>query len=153
MNKCKECGRETKNSSFCSRSCSATNTNRRFPKRNPRVLVCANCGNKIPYNNTRFCSQECSSKYKANSTLNMFLENNYIGRVKITTVLRTWLLNRVENKCEKCGWGETNPYSNNVALDIHHKDGNRRNNTLENIEILCPNCHSLTETYKYLNKK
>ena len=31
----------------------------------------------------------------------------------------------------------------NIPLELHHKDGNRYNNDLENLEILCPNCHSL----------
>lgn len=48
-------------------------------------------------------------------------------------------------KCEKCGiedWqGEL------LTFHLEHKDGNRKNNQLNNLEILCPNCHSQTETY------
>lgn len=46
-----------------------------------------------------------------------------------------------ENKCEICGvheWqGQTLP------LELHHKDGNHFNNALENLQILCPNCHAI----------
>lgn len=40
--------------------------------------------------------------------------------------------------CIKCG------YSNINALEVHHKDKNRENNSIENLEILCANCHTLT---------
>lgn len=56
-----------------------------------------------------------------------------------------------ENKCEKCKnikWLETN-----IPLELHHKDGNRHNNELENLEILCPNCHALTNNYCSKNRK
>lgn len=42
------------------------------------------------------------------------------------------------NICERCQ--VPNPFSN---YPIHHKDSNRRNNTLENFEVLCQSCHSL----------
>jgi hypothetical protein len=36
---------------------------------------------------------------------------------------------------------------NNPILELHHKDGNHNNNTLENCLLLCPNCHALTDSY------
>ena len=43
------------------------------------------------------------------------------------------------------------PNPNNYPF-VHHKDGNRFNHSLSNIELLCPNCHSLTQTYRARNK-
>ena len=48
--------------------------------------------------------------------------------------------------CEECGcngiWrGKV------LALQLHHKDGNRCNNTLTNLSFLCPNCHAITDSY------
>ena len=60
-------------------------------------------------------------------------------------------MERANNKCEKCGWHELNSFTNKVPLELHHKDGDYRNNTEENLELLCPNCHSLTETYRGCN--
>jgi len=34
---------------------------------------------------------------------------------------------------------------------MHHKDGNRSNNKEDNLELLCPNCHSLTDNFGILN--
>lgn len=55
-------------------------------------------------------------------------------------------------KCEKCGWGETNEYTNTIPLEVHHKDGNYFNNLEDNLMLLCPNCHSLTKNNKGANK-
>lgn len=46
-----------------------------------------------------------------------------------------------ENKCERCGCDEW--LGQPIPLELHHKDGNHYNNKLNNLEILCPNCHAL----------
>ena len=45
-----------------------------------------------------------------------------------------------------------NPYTNISPLEIEHIDGNYLNNLESNLILLCPNCHSLTATYKGANK-
>ena len=50
-----------------------------------------------------------------------------------------------ENKCEECGITEW--MGQKITLELHHIDGNRINNKLENLAILCPNCHSLTPNH------
>lgn len=50
-----------------------------------------------------------------------------------------------EKKCERCGivtW-----MGKEITFQLHHKDGNHENNHLENLEILCPNCHSQTGNF------
>lgn len=44
-----------------------------------------------------------------------------------------------------------NIYTNNIPLEIEHIDGNYLNNKEENLILICPNCHSLTSTYKGAN--
>ena len=44
-----------------------------------------------------------------------------------------------------------NPTTNKIPLEIHHIDGDYENNKLENLQVLCPNCHSLTPNFKALN--
>lgn len=51
----------------------------------------------------------------------------------------------LENKCYNCGI--INWLNENIALQLHHIDRNKANNTLENLTILCPNCHSQTPNY------
>jgi hypothetical protein len=54
-----------------------------------------------------------------------------------------------ENKCENCGIFEWNKLPINCELD--HIDGDSRNHKLDNLRILCPNCHSQTDTFRARN--
>lgn len=51
-----------------------------------------------------------------------------------------------ERKCECCGNSEW--MGQPITLELHHIDGNRQNNSLENLRLLCPNCHSITDNFK-----
>lgn len=62
------------------------------------------------------------------------------------------MIEKVGYKCEKCGWGIENPYTHKVPLQIHHLDGNSLNNEESNLQVLCPNCHALTENFGSRNK-
>ena len=52
-------------------------------------------------------------------------------------------------QCESCGL--TTWLGQEIPLEVHHKDGNRHNNVIENFQLLCPNCHALTESYRGKN--
>lgn len=56
-----------------------------------------------------------------------------------------------EYKCECCGLSEWNGLP--IPLELHHKDGNRCNHKIENLQMLCPNCHAQTKTYRAKNIK
>jgi len=51
-----------------------------------------------------------------------------------------------EYKCEKCGIYNWNNLP--IALELNHKNGNNSDHRLENLELLCPNCHSQTPTFR-----
>lgn len=55
-----------------------------------------------------------------------------------------------ENRCEKCGISEWN--GEPITIELDHADGNRYNHKLENLRMLCPNCHSQTPSYRGRNK-
>jgi 5-methylcytosine-specific restriction endonuclease McrA len=50
-----------------------------------------------------------------------------------------------ENRCEQCGITEWRGMP--LTMHLHHKDGDGTNNQLENLELICANCHSQTDTY------
>lgn len=54
-----------------------------------------------------------------------------------------------ENKysCSRCGFNETRDCGG-VILEVDHIDGDHKNNTRENLRVLCPNCHALTPNFR-----
>lgn len=54
-----------------------------------------------------------------------------------------------EYRCECCG--NTEWMGKPIPLELHHKDGNHYHNELSNYELLCPNCHALTDSYRGKN--
>lgn len=57
----------------------------------------------------------------------------------------------IQEKCDICGISEWN--GELIKLQIHHKDGDRYNNEIENLQLLCPNCHSQTNNWCAKNRK
>ena len=173
-NFCLQCGKEiigkNKNSKkFCNSSCAATYNNkmRVKPKKNEKTIqntlnkieekhFCLNCGKLLKRHHQKtFCSLACSLDYRYNEYIKRWKngeETGLKGEYGISLNIRRFLKEKYHNKCQICGWGEVNPHTGNVPLEVHHIDGDYTNNSEENLQLLCPNCHSLTETYKNSNK-
>lgn len=56
-----------------------------------------------------------------------------------------------KNVCEICKCSSWQ--GKHLNLELHHADGNRQNHKLSNLQMLCPNCHSQTDTFRAKNKK
>lgn len=55
-------------------------------------------------------------------------------------------------KCEICGWAEES-IDGRIPVELDHISGQNRDNRIENLRILCPNCHSLQTTHRGKNKR
>lgn len=73
-----------------------------------------------------------------------------LGNVPSGTLI-SYLKQEREWKCECCGL--TTWRGEKLPLEVHHMDGNRLNNVRTNLQILCPNCHALTENWRSRNTK
>lgn len=117
-------------------------------------MKCKNCGKDINGSRT-FCCIKCQRDYEYKTYITRWkagLENGLRGKYSISNYIRRYLFEKHGNRCEKCGWGEINPTTGLIPLQIHHIDGNALNNTEGNLQLLCPNCHSLTENFGSRNK-
>ena len=88
------------------------------------------------------------SKIKTLEILNGKYPNYQTYKLKIRLIREGF----IEDKCSICGWNGTlegNEFSN---CELHHIDGNRWNHRFENLQLLCPNCHSMTKSYRARNK-
>ena len=59
--------------------------------------------------------------------------------------------NLIEYKCSSCGITKWN--GKPLTLQLHHINGNNRDNRLENLTFLCPNCHSQTDNFSGKNAR
>lgn len=131
------------------------NSKETFNKGSGKVRYCLNCGKVLNNRQTKYCSNICQTDYQYKQYINKWKlgeETSLSGEYGISQHIRRYLMDKYSCKCQLCGWGETNLYTNTVPLEIHHIDGNYKNNNEDNLQLICPNCHSLTETYKSHNK-
>ena len=131
------------------------NSKETFNRGTGKVRYCLNCGKLLNNRQTKYCSNICQTDYQYKQYINRWKsgeETGLSGEYSISQHIRRYLMNKYSCKCQLCGWGEPNPYTNTVPLEIHHIDGDYKNNNEDNLQLICPNCHSLTETYKSHNK-
>ena len=148
---CKDCNNpityENRVKDFCNSSCSA-----RFNNRKRRTIkYCLYCNalfEKLNRKARKYCNHKCQRAYEKKIRFEGYLK----GEVKIShSILRKYLVELHGAKCMDCGWDKINSHSGKCPIELEHIDGNSQNNKLENLKLLCPNCHSLTATYKALN--
>lgn len=148
---------------FCSYKCMGAASKREFRG------VCEICGNEFTYvacreGKAKYCSRKCYYKaqhLKGTVTIKckecgkdfqtspschrVFCSRAclWINKKKTingsrSTMRRAMLRRELIEKCLDCGYD-----AHKEILGIHHIDGNEDNNSIENIAVLCPNCHSV----------
>ena len=123
------------------------------PKK-PRTS-CIVCG-KEPYRSFyKFCSNACQQEYQYQKYISEWKSGEKTGLSStgiVTRPVKRFLREKFSNKCCICGWSEIHPITQEAPLVADHIDGNWRNNSEENLRLLCPNCDALTPTFSALNK-
>lgn len=148
---CEQCKRDfesdRRSRKFCCRSCAAIRNNQKYPKRSSsEKRYCLQCRKQTK--NQKFCSHACHKDYEWEKRKRR-IEDGYQGFYY--KMYKKYLIEKFGEACRNCGWCEVNPHSGNIPVELEHIDGNSSNNSLDNLTLLCPNCHSLTPTYGALN--
>lgn len=117
---------------------------------NSKYLVCGKCRGKA---NSNIATAKNKRDYQVYiEQWKQGLVSGMRGINAISLHIRRYLFEKYENACCKCGWSEINPTTGKIPLEVNHLDGDHENNLESNLELICPNCHSLTNSYRGLNK-
>jgi hypothetical protein len=163
---------------FCGHSCSAAYNNVRRQKKlkivsdsssivekqkkdivekQKKEYYCLSCKKVLSNKAVKYCNSLCQRDLRKKNLYDR-LDRGMVDGVD-TRRVREYLIDKhgakcmaVDEKGNKCGWDKVNPFSGRCPIELEHKDGNSQNNNLENLILLCPSCHSLTPTYKNLNR-
>lgn len=164
--RCKQCGKiipyEKKGTStFCDHTCAAIYNNLNCSK-NPdghkhrydyskHEKKCSYCGKIIRRSgimkkeNNVFCCRDHQWLYDIEERIK---KKQYVK----PQTLRKYLIKTRGYKCENKNCGLSEWMGQPIPLDCHHKDGDITNNELSNLELLCKNCHGITDNYGIKNK-
>jgi hypothetical protein len=105
----------------------------------------------------KYCSNRCQVDYQHKEYISKWRAGLVDGKrgkkaPLISNHLRRYLIEVFGERCSACGWDRHHSKTGRVPLEVNHKDGNAENNSESNLELLCPNCHSLTDNFRNLNR-
>lgn len=82
------------------------------------------------------------------------LEDGYIGKTKeLSNHIKRYFVERFGTECWSCKWDGKHPIDGAQLTEFDHIDGDASNCSFDNIRILCPNCHSMTDTFRARNHR
>ena len=94
----------------------------------------------------KYCNNLCQREHQRQETYQRLLK----GDLKDRAVIRRILVWKNGHKCSCCGLSEW--MGQPIPLELDHTDGDASNNSMENLAVICPNCHGITPTWKGRNK-
>lgn len=122
------------------------------------VLLCEYCNNQFARRRcgaNRFCNKVCEKNKQYTDKVAMWLKGEELGwkgrTRQLKEFVRRYLRETRGTACEICGWDVKHPVDNKHLTEVDHIDGNAENCSPCNLRILCPNCHSMTPTFRRRN--
>lgn len=162
---CAGCGSildyEHRNNVFCSRSCATKFNNIKranngwinpLKKQSDKCLL---CGNPIPHGNNLYCSLTCFTRAQWDKRKKKIEETGLFPSSNLNEtnrrIVRKYLEEKFGHICAICGKHEWN--GKPIPLIVDHIDGDATNHAVSNFRLICPNCDSQTDTYKFKHRR
>lgn len=142
------CGNPIFSRSLKAKYCSAACAKLRFERRRGN---CAQCGKKLRRRQDKYCSFKCHHDRQF-ALRAAKLESGAYSTYSCNQFIRRYLIRRLGERCSRCGWAQRHTKTGRIPIEVEHIDGNYENNHPDNLTLLCPNCHSLTDTFRALNR-
>ncbi len=124
--------------------------------RKPRALCLCGCGREVFRPGYKFYSNQCQADYGYREYIRRWKDGLEFGSkgsfAQISGYIKRYLRDKYGNRCSNCGWDKRHPLTGKVPLEVDHVNGDALDNREEHLRLLCPNCHSLTENFRSLNK-
>ncbi len=118
--------------------------------------LCINCSVELSNPRSTYCSNQCQRDYDYSNYITQWKLGKIDGSIshgdEISRFIRRYIMNKFNSACSLCKYDKVNPFSNKPVVEIEHINGDPSDNNESNLTVLCPNCHSLTATYRALNK-
>lgn len=114
---------------------------------------CLNCQTKFRHSSgthNKFCSNLCQHAYTRQCRIEKWLATGSFVAVNVPGWVKAYLIETRPKGCEVCSTEMWN--GQKLPLECDHKDGNPTNNHIDNLRLICPNCHSLTPSFKGKNR-
>lgn len=155
MKSCNRCGKEHDGTygsgKFCSKSCanSRTFSEESKKKKSLKSSMAWADGRMDSIDFTTINNDPQKIEKSKQTWINKYLKEREQGHSHSWDTIRKYHFILKDFTCEVCGTKEWN--NEQVPLELHHIDGNLTNNTDENLQVVCPNCHSQTDNFRGKN--
>ena len=119
------------------------------------MILCLYCEKPIN-KNKKYCNNLCQNRFQSGILVKRWLNKEtegWTGKTRqLRKYIRAYLYSLYGESCQQCGWNKKHPIDGAILTEIDHIDGDAENCNLDNLRILCPNCHSMTATHRARNK-
>lgn len=139
---------------YCTQSCAAQVNNRKFPKRKKQNKPnnCPECNKEISFY-SEYCI-DCYQTARKDNLIKAWLNGTWRGGTdySLSDIVRQYLLKINNYECSLCSFSGFHALDGKTILTIDHINGDGTDHRPDNVRVLCPNCHALTDSYCGRNK-